>query len=346
MSADKTPLISKLMLIVLVLILGCLVILIAQQNQRRPPEREASPEMASQFEEVSPEGGFARPDYVPITNRAIARRTAANLARPGLGGVQQPAAVEVASAPPPAVEVQFDTPKPVNVGRIGPPLPPFVGGGVAVLTRVSGQVRLTGKPPAEIPIEMGAACGQPPLKPLTTRHYLVGPDGGLANVFVYVKDGLQNFSFPTSTNQPLLDNTGCVFEPYVMGVQAGQKFKIKNSDPVLHNVQATPTANQGFNLALRPNDRMVERSFALPEVLVRLKCDVHPWMFAYIGVLSHPFFAVTDAQGAFRFPAGLPPGKYVIAAYHPKAGESTQEVMIGGPETKSLEFSLAAPRNH
>src|SRR5260221_333949 len=343
MNADKAPLISKLILIVLVLILGCLVVLIVQQGQRAPLAREAPPEMSGLTEEPPP-AGEVRPDYLPLTNRTIARRSAPNLARPGLVELQRPVPGEVAPVLPPAVDVQFNLPIPADAGGIGPSAPSFVDAGGSGLTQVSGRVRLTGKPPPEVPIEMGGACGQPPIKPLTTRHYIVGPDGGLANVFVYVKDGLQNLTFPVSTNQPLLDNTGCVFEPYVTGVQASQKFKLKNSDPILHNVHATPTVNQGFNLALRANDRIVEKSFALPEVLVRLKCDVHPWMFAYIGVLSHPFFAVTDADGFFRFPAGLPPGKYVIAAYHLKAGESTQEVVIGSPEARSLQFTLAAPR--
>ena len=169
-------------------------------------------------------------------------------------------------------------------------------------------------------------------------------DGRLANVFVYVKEGLQSVKFPTPTNQPVLNNINCQFEPYVMGVQARQKFRIENSDPVLHNINASPKMNSGFNLALTRYQQSAERSFFTPEVLVRLKCDVHPWMFAYIGVLPHPFFAVTDDEGVFRFPPGLPPGRYLIAAVHLKAGESTQEITIGEHEAKVLRFDLAVPK--
>src|SRR5439155_890181 len=103
-----------------------------------------------------------------------------------------------------------------------------------------------------------------------------------------------------------------------------------------------PRVNSEFNFALA-KDQVSERSFSSPEVLVRLKCDIHPWMFAYIGVVAHPFFAVTDAEGAFRFPPGLPAGKYLIAAVHPKAGESVQEIIFGGNEPKVLDFTLTVP---
>ena len=208
-----------------------------------------------------------------------------------------------------------------------------------------GEVWLTGKPPPETPIRFESTCGSLHPEPTTTRHYLVTVDGRLANVFVYVKEGLQSVKFPVPTDQPVLNNIGCQFEPYVMGVQAGQKFKIENSDPVLHNVNASPKLNHGFNFALTRDQQSVERSFSIPEVLVRLKCDVHPWMFAYIGVLPHPFFAVTDAEGTFRFPAVLPPGRYLIAAVHLKAGETTQEITIGEHETMVLRFDLAVPKS-
>ena len=127
-----------------------------------------------------------------------------------------------------------------------------------------------------------------------------------------------------------------------MGLQAGQKITIGNSDAIMHNVHATTKINQPFNFTLVRREGF-EKSFSLSEILVRVNCDVHPWMFAYIAVLPHPFFAVTDSEGAFRFPPGLPPGKYLIAARHLKAGESVQEVIVREHEETVLNFVLAVP---
>jgi plastocyanin len=161
-------------------------------------------------------------------------------------------------------------------------------------------VKLKGTPPPELTInEAEPICGKfMTKKPLKTRHYVVGADQGLANVFVYIKSGAPKT--PPSGEGPVLDQTSCEYVPYVMGVQAGQKFKIKNSDPAMHNVHATPKVNAEFNFAQPLKDQVNEKAFEKPEVTVRMKCDVHPWMFAYIGVTEHPYFAVTDKDGNFK----------------------------------------------
>lgn len=128
-----------------------------------------------------------------------------------------------------------------------------------------------------------------------------------------------------------------------MGLQAGQRFHIRNSDPILHNVHATAQVNREFNTGLPVKDMVVEKSFTLPEVFVRIKCDVHPWMFAYIGVVPHPYFAVTDREGVFHLPRNLPLGRYTLAARHLKAGELTQELVVstGGPQI--IELTIRVP---
>src|SRR5436190_11602910 len=184
---------------------------------------------------------------------------------------------------------------------------------------ITGKVILKGTPKAEIPIDMASdpKCGAMHSTPITTRHYLVDKDGGLANVFVYIKSGLTEKNFPAPTAEPLIDQVGCLYEPYVMGVMVNQKFKIKNSDPTLHNVHATPKVNTEFNFAQPIKDQVTERSFDKVEVPVRFMCNVHAWMFAYVGVFDHPFFAVTDSDGNFKI-SGLPNGKYTLEAYHVK----------------------------
>ena len=212
----------------------------------------------------------------------------------------------------------------------------------ATAAEVTGKVTLKGAAPAEKPIALDAQCGKLHSAAITTRHYVVGSGNGLANVFVYVKAGLESKKFEPSGEGQLLDQVNCLYEPYVMGVQTNQKFKIRNSDALLHNVHGTPKnpANKEFNFGQPIKGQVNERSFPASEVLVRLKCDVHPWMFAYVGVVDSPFFAVTDKDGNFKLPGNLPAGKYTIEAFHLKAGAVTQEITVGDGDKKALEFSL------
>ena len=207
---------------------------------------------------------------------------------------------------------------------------------------ITGKVTLKGTPKPEVSIDLGAVCGPlNPNKSVTTRHYVVGKDGGLANVFVYLKDAK---AAPSASEAQMLDQAGCMYEPYVMGVVTGQKFKIKNSDPTLHNVHATPKINKEFNFGQPIKDQVSEKSFDQAEVLVRMKCDVHPWMFAYVGVVDHPYFAVTDKEGNFKI-SGVPDGKYTIVAYHLKTHGAnagvTQAIEVKG--SAKQDFTVEAP---
>lgn len=216
---------------------------------------------------------------------------------------------------------------------------------IASAGEVTGKVMLKGTPKPEVAIDLGAACGKLSTGKASTRHFVVGKDGGLANVFVYIKDAKKA---PATAAAPTLDQLGCMYEPYVMGVVAGQKFKIQNSDPEFHNVHAIPdpkTGNKEFNFAQMTKGRVDEKAFDNPEVLVRIKCDVHPWMFAYVGVLDHPYFAVSDKDGNFKI-SGLPDGKYTIVAYHLKTHVKasvgvTKEIEVKGDAKQ--DFTIDAP---
>ena len=213
---------------------------------------------------------------------------------------------------------------------------------------ITGKVVLKGTPKPELTIDMtpDPKCGALHSNPVTTRHYVVDSGGGLANVFVYIKSGLTEKSFPVPADAPLLDQVGCEYTPYVIGVQVNQKIKIKNSDPTLHNVHGMPKAgssNKEFNFAQPVKDMVTEKSFPGPEVLVRFKCDVHQWMFAYVGVLEHPFFAVTGKDGTFKI-SGVPNGKYTIEAYHVKSHGAnpgvTQEITVSGDAKADFTIEL------
>ena len=173
-----------------------------------------------------------------------------------------------------------------------------------------------------------------------TETVVTGTDGGLQNVFVYVKDGLGDVSFPVPATPAVIDQKGCQYRPHVFGVQVGQPIEILNSDATLHNIHALPMANQGFNVGQALQGLRHTHTFSTKEVMVPFKCDVHRWMSAYVGVLDHPFHAVTKADGSFAL-NGLPPGTYTVEAWHESLGTMTQSVTVGAKETKEVTFSFA-----
>jgi hypothetical protein len=215
-----------------------------------------------------------------------------------------------------------------------------LGTGALQAGEISGKVILSGTPPAEQPLPMDATCGKlhPTTKP-TTRHWVVGEGKGLGDVLVYVKTGAPKGG--TAGPAPLLDQKDCMYEPYIWGVMVGQEFKVKNSDPFLHNVHATPKINKEFNLGQPLKDQVNTQIFAKPELMIRIKCDVHPWMFTYASALDHPYFAVTDKDGKFTI-KNVPAGKYTVEVVHRKAGEKAQEVTVGD-DKKPVEFTLTVP---
>jgi hypothetical protein len=208
---------------------------------------------------------------------------------------------------------------------------------------ITGQVVLLGIPPPEVPLPVDPTCGLPRTRlPRTTRFYVVGPEGGLADVVVFIRSGLVARGYRPPTKPLLIDQVGCEFVPYVAAVMTGQTICVRNSDAALHNVHFTASAagNRPFNRMMSPRSTDLTVSFRAEERFLRLKCDLHPWMFAYVTVLPHPFFAVTDANGAFRI-VGLPSGEYVVKALHRKAGGQSRLVKVRAGETTALNFSLS-----
>ncbi len=209
---------------------------------------------------------------------------------------------------------------------------------------ITGKVVLEGTAPRNALIKMDAdpACAGAAKGPQTQETFMVGEGGAFQNVFVYVKDGLGSRRFPVPASAVTIDQQGCRYRPHVLGVQVGQALEMVNSDPTVHNVHAMAAANQEFNIGQPVQGMKTSRTFASREVMVLLKCDVHPWMNAYVGVLDHPYFAVTGADGRFDLMT-LPPGTYTIEAWHEKLGTMTQSVTIGEKETKDVTFTFKAP---
>jgi plastocyanin len=206
---------------------------------------------------------------------------------------------------------------------------------------ISGKITFAGPAPRPQPIRMDSdpACARQATG-ATDEAVVVGTEGALQNVFVYVKDGLGDLRFPIPSAAVVLDQKGCRYAPHVLGVQVGQPVEVLNSDPTLHNIHAVPTANREFNTGQPIQGMKHTHTFSTKEVMVPFKCDVHGWMRAYIGVLDHPFFAVTGPDGAFTL-TGLPPGTYTVEAWHETLGARTQTVTIAAKEGKDVAFSFA-----
>jgi len=204
---------------------------------------------------------------------------------------------------------------------------------------VSGTATYAG-PSTDTPIATNAdpVCAGLHKDPVTTGK-LVVKDGKLANVFVYVKSGLEGKSFPAPAAKAEINQEGCLYHPRIQGIQTGQTLVIKNSDPTLHNIHALPTKNTEFNQGQPFKGMQFEKTFTKPEVMVHFKCDVHPWMSAYMGVVDNPFFAVTKDDGTYTIPK-LPPGKYTLEAWHETLGTQDQDVTVAPNGTVTANFDF------
>jgi hypothetical protein len=179
-----------------------------------------------------------------------------------------------------------------------------------------------------------------------TRHYVLGNEGGLANVFVHIKEGLRARRFPISTNIAMMGPSNCFFEPYMAGVQVNQKLSLRSADDTTHTAHITPKSGSGnkeLNITLPRRGEPREHLFSAAETLVQIRCDFHPWEFGYVGVVEHPFFAITDGNGVFRLPSGLTPGRYTLEAIHLKAGTVSQEIDVRAGEKATVDFTLQVP---
>jgi plastocyanin len=203
---------------------------------------------------------------------------------------------------------------------------------------VSGTVTYAGADSdTEIKMNADPVCAGLHKTPVDTNN-INTKDGKLADVFVYVKSGLTG-TYPAPAEAKTLDQQGCLYHPKVFGIQVGQKLTIKNSDPTLHNIHALPAKNTEFNQGQPFQNMQFDKTFDKPEVLLHFKCDVHPWMSSFVGVVENPFYAVSDESGAFSI-TKLPPGKYTIAAVHPTLGEKTQDVEVAPNQTATVSFAF------
>lgn len=244
-----------------------------------------------------------------------------------LSGCGEKATVEV---PPEAVSSEV---KPVAQTAVDP----------ATTGSVNGAVKFEGVVLAAetISVQGNPECATFHAGGTIHSEEIVSQNGRLQNVIVYVKEGLENYAFTPPSDAVRIDNNQCVYKPHVSAAQVGQPVELYNSDATLHNMHSYSTKNKSFNVGLPIQGMKQVKKFESAELPVTIKCDVHPWMRGYLAVLPHPYFAVTGADGSFQL-KGLPPGDYLIEAWHEKLGAQSQKITIGPQETKELEFTFAA----
>lgn len=208
---------------------------------------------------------------------------------------------------------------------------------------IEGVIHFAGPAPQRVKIDVSqdpgcAAAGQPADM---SQEYVVN-DGKMANVFVYVKAGLDGKNYAPPSMPVVIDQKGCRYIPHVVGVMAGQPVEVLNSDPTMHdvNVQPGPGGNAPSDASQGPHGKPVWRTFSKPETMIALRCSVHPWMEAYINVAANPFFAVSDSHGHYVI-RGLPPGIYTLAADQEQLGSQQQTVTVSAQQTSSADFTFS-----
>ena len=207
---------------------------------------------------------------------------------------------------------------------------------------ISGSVKFAGTKPQAEQIHMDAdpVCTSLHPEPFYSEEVVVNDNGTLKNVFVYVKEGLEGKTFPAPTEPVVFDQRGCWYTPHVFGIQVGQPLEIVNSDNTLHNVHSLAAKSKQFNLGMPLQGMKLTKKYENPEIMSKIKCDVHPWMNAYAGVLTHPFFSVTGTDGSFQI-KDLPLGSYVLEAWHEKYGTQTQSVTVTDETPVNVEFTFS-----
>jgi plastocyanin len=221
----------------------------------------------------------------------------------------------------------------------------IVPGVALAASTITGTVTFDGKAPALRPLAMDAdpVCAKKHPTPAPNEMLVLGSNNTMGNILVWVSKGVPaGKTFPVPKTPVVLDQNGCQYKPHVMGIMVGQQYKILNSDGVLHNIHTLPKINPAFNQGMPATIKEATTVFNKPEDVFHIKCDVHPWMSAYMAVFTHPFFSVTGTDGKFTI-SGLDPGTYEITAWHEKLGVKTATVTVGASDTKTSDFKFAVP---
>jgi len=208
--------------------------------------------------------------------------------------------------------------------------------------KLSGRVLFHGTPPARRVVNMGkdAKCVEiHGGKPVLDEELIVNSDGGVKNAFVRVQGGAPKLNYPMPEGAAMLNQKDCMFRPRVQGVRVGQRLLVSNGDPMTHNVRSFPILNSAFNFGQPPDTDPRERVFDKAEREIEIQCDFHLWMHAFIFVMDHPFFSVSQDDGMFSID-GLPPGKYTLESWHERLGKQRKTVTVGDKDLTDVNFAF------
>ena len=208
---------------------------------------------------------------------------------------------------------------------------------------VTGKIKFVGKAPARKLIDMSGdpACVEAHKGKAYDESLVVGANGAVANAFVYIKSGLDGKKFAVPAQPVVIDQNGCWFRPRVMGIQVGQTLQVINSDPVTHNIHPMAMTNREWNHSQGAGDPPMNRKFLQPEVMIPVKCNIHSWMHAFIGVLENPYFNVSGEDGSFTI-ANLPTGTYTLAVWQEKLGSQEQQITVAPHVATAVDFRFQA----
>jgi plastocyanin len=207
---------------------------------------------------------------------------------------------------------------------------------------ITGKVDFSGAKPTTPVLHMDAEpyCVSQHSTPVHSQDIVVNPNNTLQYALVYISDGLGDRTFDTPKTPVVLDQKGCMYQPHVVGIQAGQPFEVVSSDKTTHNIHPMPKDNREWNQSQAPGSPPIDKTWARPEFNppIPVKCNVHPWMKSYIAVFPNPYFAVTGDDGTFTI-KNVPPGTYTVTVWQEKLGEQKQQVTVGAKESKNVDFT-------
>lgn len=206
---------------------------------------------------------------------------------------------------------------------------------------ITGKISFDGEAPKPRRLNLGADqdCTAMHDGPVYDERVVVNENATLKNVYVWVRNGLEGKQFAAPSEKVSIDQQGCIYVPHVVGVMVGQTLSVANSDPTLHNVHPLPRSNVEWNKSQAAGAPTIDETFSKPEVMIPIKCNIHPWMRAYVNVSPHPFFAVTGDDGSFEI-SGLPPGDYTLEAVHESLGTQEIQVSVGAGESATAEMTF------
>ena len=206
---------------------------------------------------------------------------------------------------------------------------------------IEGKVYFKGQAPQLRPISMekDPVCASEHPEGVLPEDGRVNANGTVPNALVYVSKGAENLSKTPPAEQVTLTQKECEYEPHVLGIMVGQPLRVVTQDPTTHNIHATPKTGHDFDVTQQPGSPPVTTKFSQPQIMVPVHCNIHPWMQAYVGVMTNPYYAVTGDDGSFQI-KGVPAGTYTLTIWTATFGTQDRQVTVRAGAARTEDFSF------